>query len=79
MPNMSYCRWQNTASDLQDCLNHLGANLDGAGQNDRAEKNARDRILRIAQEMIEACGGSVEWEDGMGPVIPTEDDFGEDD
>lgn len=72
MPNMSYCRWQNTASDLQDCLNHLGANLDGA------EKNTRDRILRIAQEMIEACGGSVEWEDGMGPVIPVEEDHDND-
>lgn len=23
MPNMSYCRWENTFSDLQDCLNSL--------------------------------------------------------
>lgn len=78
MSNMSYCRWQNTASDLQDCLNHLGADLGGAGRNDRAENAARDRILRIAQEMIEACGGSVEWEDGMGPVIPVGEDQDDD-
>lgn len=78
MLNMPYCRWQNTASDLQDCLDHLGANLDGASQNARAEKNARDRILRIAQEMIEDCGGSIAWEDGMGPVIPVEEDQDDD-
>ena len=24
MANMSYCRWENTANDLQDCMNSLG-------------------------------------------------------
>lgn len=79
MSNMSYCRWQNTKGDLQDCLDNLGVSLEGTGHNDQEEKHARDRILQIAQEMIEACGGTVEWEDGDGPVFPVDDPSMDDD
>ena len=77
MGNMSYCRWQNTKTDLQDCLDHIGANLDGPGYSTREEKLARDRILEIAQELIEVCGGTVEWE-GDGPVFPVDENPDED-
>lgn len=74
MPNMSYCRWQNTASDLRDCLNVLEEGIPGNGPNDRAERQARDRILRMAIEMVEAFGGEIEWAGGGGPTLPTTDD-----
>lgn len=49
MANMSYCRFENTANDLADCLEHFeDCNLSSY------EANARRRILRMAQEIVES-------------------------
>ena len=29
MPNMTYCRFRNTLTDLRDCQEHMDADLDG--------------------------------------------------
>lgn len=42
MSNMSYCRFQNTLRDLQDCLDYLDDELD-----DEDEENARKEMLVI--------------------------------
>ena len=43
--NMSCCRFENTASDLDDCLDHIEDDLSGASEHER-----RARIT-----LIETC------------------------
>lgn len=47
MPNMSYCRFENTASDLQDCFD----NWEDKELNDY-ETRARIDIYELAQEIV---------------------------
>ena len=54
MANMSYCRFQNTLSDLRDCSNNLG----NASSPD--EKKARKRMITLMVEMLESVGYTVE-------------------
>lgn len=60
MSNMSYCRFQNTANDLDDCVENL-FDLDkfDLSQNNIAEWNARDRILSLAFRMMEEIGMDI--------------------
>ena len=47
MSNMSYCRFENTASDLADCFDHMYDDLEGS------EQEARARIIRMAHDIAE--------------------------
>lgn len=47
MANMSYCRFQNTALDLKDCLNNLHDVLS------EDEHEARRRLIKIAKRIVE--------------------------
>ena len=47
--NMSYCRFENTAADLQDCINHW--NDDEKLSHD--EQIAKDRIIFLAEQILE--------------------------
>jgi hypothetical protein len=49
MPNMSYCRFQNTLPDLRDCEEHLDD--DDLSQE---EKRARDRLIKVCIEIADA-------------------------
>lgn len=49
MPNMSYCRFRNTLSDLRDCKNAL-ENLDFPGEE---EKRAARELLILCQDITE--------------------------
>lgn len=44
--NMSYCRFENTARDLADCLDRFYDPLDS-----KSEHKARLRILEMAKEL----------------------------
>lgn len=59
MANMSYCRFRNTASDLDDCLETL---LDGESLSEEEHK----ACSRMFQEFISFCcnEGIIEDEDG---------------
>lgn len=46
MGNMSYCRFQNTNGDLEDCLDHINDELGGA------EKEHRDRLIETCKDII---------------------------
>jgi len=46
MPNMSYCRFENTASDLENCLEHFTDDLS------KSEHSARKRIIELAREIV---------------------------
>ncbi len=51
---MSYCRFENTARDLQDCLDAVEIMLDHKGKNEYGE--ALHSTERSAfEEMIELC------------------------
>ncbi len=55
--NMSYCRFQNTAQDLKDCLENLHSlDPDRHDHNDREEKWARRRIIMMAAEIMQDLG-----------------------
>lgn len=50
--NMSYCRFQNTAQDLQDCYD----NLDDSELSE-AEAAARLRLIKLCQRIV----ADAEW------------------
>lgn len=50
MPNMSYCRFENTLGDLRDCMD----NWDDSGLSD-TEKEARTRLLELCRTVVENC------------------------
>lgn len=45
MGNMSYCRFQNTVIDLQDCYDHSDEELS------KEEQRAKDRLIRICKQI----------------------------
>lgn len=55
MANMSYCRFENTASDLRDCF-------DNFDNNDLSESEARARrdIIKMAVEIALDYGPEIE-------------------
>ena len=61
MSNMSYCRFENTLHDLQDCYNYLHTPLDpnehGGYSN---EYHSRERLIQLCQEILEEVGMTVE-------------------
>ena len=49
MPNMSYCRFENTVSDMQDCINAIE---DGDTSDlSRSEIRALEEFLDLAREI----------------------------
>ena len=54
MSNMSYCRFENTSRDLQDCIDAVETMLDHKGKNEHGE--ALYGAEKVAfEEMIELC------------------------
>lgn len=53
MPNMSYCRFENTATDLQDCVDAINSErcLRDEGL-DKYERKGLQRILHLAKEIV---------------------------
>ena len=52
MSNMSYCRFQNTAQDLRDCLWAMQVLLDNDGEDEYGEKISESEY-RAMQAIIE--------------------------
>ena len=60
MPNMSYCRFQNTLSDLQDCLDWLnGDTEDDDSELSPSESKAKERLINLCCEIALDFGESV--------------------
>jgi hypothetical protein len=51
MANMSYCRFENTISDLRDCYNHI-EDEDLSAE----EMRARTRLIRLCQKIADDYG-----------------------
>ena len=52
MSNMSYCRFQNTLTDLRDCQNAL---FEGEELSE-AEEKAKKRLIQVCQAIFEEFG-----------------------
>jgi len=50
MPNMSYCRFENTYKDLQDCSEHLFDELSVI------EEGYKKRLIRLCQDIVSEVG-----------------------
>jgi hypothetical protein len=59
MSNMSYCRWENTLSDLEDCVESFH---DGVANRDEA--SARQRMMAVAEELLSLYRSEREMVDG---------------
>lgn len=57
MPNMSYCRFENTARDLADCADNIADPLS------ESEHEARKRLLRQCVRVLRSIGIEVDDED----------------
>lgn len=66
MSNMSYCRHENTARDLQDVWEHWFEDEEGKEYtfNDlnEYEQRGRNRIIRLVQEMYEQFESDGEYD-----------------
>ncbi len=60
MPNMSYCRFENTAQDLQDCLYAL----------EEGETTELSRFeLRGLRNLLRLCEEFVDYENEIDDII----------
>lgn len=59
MPNMSYCRFENTLNDLVDCLNALNEEGMGTLQN-RYEREAAASLYAVADKFRKAYDAAKE-------------------
>ena len=51
MSNMSYCRFENTAKDLQDCFDHLDDDVDELSSD--YERKGRERLIKLCKRIAE--------------------------
>ena len=56
---MSYCRWENTLSDLEDCVESFHE-----GVANRDEARARLRMMAVAEELLSLYRSDREMVDG---------------
>lgn len=54
MGNMSYCRFENTMSDLRDCLNHIHREAEN-----EYDERARKEMIELFREIGEDYEGDV--------------------
>jgi len=54
MSNMSYCRFQNTCSDLDDCYENMDAENLG-----KEEAQARARLIKLCKLIADDYGDEV--------------------
>ena len=60
MPNMSYCRFENTVNDMQDCLNAI---------EDREVNDLSDYEVKALQHFLELGQAIVDNEDEIQRII----------
>ena len=60
MPNMSYCRFENTVNDMQDCLNAI---------EDREVNDLSDYEVKALQHFSELGRVIVDYEDDIEEIL----------
>lgn len=56
MGNMSYCRFENTYGDLQDCYDHM----DEVEEMSDSEKKYRRRLIELCQNIFDDYGDELD-------------------
>ena len=56
---MSYCRFQNTVGDLEDCYDHIDLNENDLSQD---EEDARERLIEICVDIALEYGDQIDRE-----------------
>jgi len=51
MSNMSYCRFQNTLGDLEDCFEHF--EIEGEDDLSMEEAQAREDMIELCRKIVE--------------------------
>lgn len=49
MPNMSYCRFENTFGDLLDCFNNINE------ETNSRDEDYRQRMINLLTDLVENC------------------------
>ena len=63
MANMSYCRYQNTLSDLNDCYWAMtDDNPDDGVKLDQYEQRAKEQLIERCREIVEFADKDVDRE-----------------
>lgn len=65
MPNMSYCRFENTYKDLIDCFRAL-RDLDELTDLSDSEKSYAERLIKLCEEIFNENQDKLEDEDNYG-------------
>jgi hypothetical protein len=65
MPNMSYCRFENTYKDLLDCFRAL-RDLDELTDLSDSEKRYAERLIKLCEEIFNENQDKLEDEDNYG-------------
>ena len=66
MPNMSYCRFENTVNDINDCLNAI---------EDREVNDLSDYELRALKDSLELGQAIVDNEDEIQRIIQEHEQY----
>ena len=73
MSNMGYCRFQNTLSDLRDCLE----TLEGENEHYQEPEDLSDEEYRAMIRLIEICRDIIEVVDYQDCILLKKEDKGE--
>ena len=71
MGNMSYCRWENTAGDFEDCYRSL---LDEGRHEEMFDSTHEWRAKKRFVELLIAIEGTGEWEEELAEMKQFEED-----
>jgi len=62
MANMSYCRFENTLRDLQDCYHNMDGSLEELS---KQERSAKQRMIELCKDIANEFGDCEEEEDEL--------------
>lgn len=67
MANMSYCRFQNTVMDMQNCFNVISEALDNEEPMDLSadEQRAFERMVNLMEDMMPLMEQAMEAEENF--------------
>lgn len=52
MPNMSYCKFQNTADDLEDCFKAMEENNFDVENLSESERRGYEKLIELCNEIV---------------------------
>ena len=66
--NMSYCRFENTSADLQDCIDAVETMLNNNGKDEHGEELSRSE-LRSFRDMIQQASYFMDMAESLDELL----------